>query len=303
MHFIMTTPVLNGARYIDETILSVVTQAGPFAIRYHIQDGGSKDDTPAKVLAWKSRLAKDFPILCQGIEFSFTSEPDAGLYDAVNRGFAACGEGDVMGWINSDDRLEQGTFAAITQILTAYPDISWLCGRGAIIDEASALVLERPLIAFPQDAIAAGIFDGRLGTKFIMQESVFWRPKLWQKAGGVNGKLKLAGDHQLWQRFAEHADLVVVDAIFGYFRSRSDQLSENSRAYWAEIDAALMRVLKWRRILKALAYKFGFIKFRIVTRRYKRDWKCKTIRGLKFGPFIVPLLCLAARPQQKNARL
>ncbi len=299
MHFIITTPVLDGARYIDETILSVVAQSGPFTIRYHIQDGGSKDDTLAKLVAWERRLANDFPILCQVIEFSFVSEPDRGLYDAVNRGFAATGDGDIMGWINSDDRIEQGAFASIVQTLAIFPDISWFCGRGAIMDENGALMKERSLIPYPRRAIAAGIFDGRFEESFIMQESVFWRSSLWQKVGGVNGKLKLAGDHQLWRDFAEHADLVVVDGIVGYFRSRAGQLSENLGNYRDEIDASLSRALRRRRLLQSLFYKFGFIKFHVVTqflerdrsyrreRRYKKGLEYKVIRALKIGRFVI----------------
>src|SRR5207237_2758313 len=90
MHFAIVTPVLNGEKFLDQSILSVVSQAGPFTIRYHIQDGGSKDRTLEILAAWKSRLAHDFPVFCEGIEFSFASAPDRNLFEAVNRGFAAC---------------------------------------------------------------------------------------------------------------------------------------------------------------------------------------------------------------------
>src|ERR1700730_3330723 len=45
MRFGIVTPVLNGEKFLDQTVLSVVSQAGPFTIRYHVQDGGSKDGT------------------------------------------------------------------------------------------------------------------------------------------------------------------------------------------------------------------------------------------------------------------
>jgi len=106
MRFGIVTPVLNGEKFLDQTILSVVSQAGPFTIRYHVQDGGSKDQTLQILAAWKSCLARDFPVFCEGIEFSFASAPDRGLYDAVNRGFAACADLDAMAWIGADDRFE-----------------------------------------------------------------------------------------------------------------------------------------------------------------------------------------------------
>ncbi|HEX7200750.1 MAG TPA: glycosyltransferase, partial [Dongiaceae bacterium] len=87
--FSIVTPVFNGARFLDETILSVVSQAGPFTLSYHVQDGGSTDGTVEKLAAWKERLADGFPVLCGGLEFSYASAPDGGLYDAIRRGFSA----------------------------------------------------------------------------------------------------------------------------------------------------------------------------------------------------------------------
>ena len=54
MRFAIVTPVLNGEKFLDQSILSVVSQTGPFTIRYHVQAGGSKDRT-LEILA--ARLA------------------------------------------------------------------------------------------------------------------------------------------------------------------------------------------------------------------------------------------------------
>ena len=85
--FHLVTPVLNGARFIDEAIFSVVTQRGPFKICYHVQDGGSTDGTLDKLEQWQKRLAtRDFGSRNACVEFSYSSEPDNGMYDAVNKG-------------------------------------------------------------------------------------------------------------------------------------------------------------------------------------------------------------------------
>lgn len=239
MRFIIVTPVLNGQEFLDETILSVVSQSGQFSIRYHVQDGGSTDATGEILEAWKKRLAGDFPIRCRGVEFSFGSEPDHGLYDAVNRGFAACGPADAMTWINADDRLEQGACATVTDIFTANQGVEWLTGRHTLVTESGSFLYLSPLIAYPRDAVAAGIFDGRFATAFVQQEGTFWRPSLWDKVGGVNGNFRLAGDFDLWRRFAQHADLYMVDAILGCFRVRAGQLTTNMVKYYAEVDSSL----------------------------------------------------------------
>ena len=51
---------------------------------------------------------------------------DDGLYDAVNRGFAACGDGDVLSWINADDRYQPATFVAV--ILHKFHNVRWVTG-------------------------------------------------------------------------------------------------------------------------------------------------------------------------------
>ena len=232
MRFSIVTPVLNGEKFLDQTILSVVGQAGPFSIRYHIQDGGSKDGTLEVLAAWQDLLAHGFPVGCEGVEFSFECAPDNGLYDAINRGFAACGDLDAMAWINADDRFEPGAFATVEEIFRNHPDIDWLSGRTTLIDEAGTILGLSPITPFPRKAIEAGIFDGRFsGPLFIQQEGMYWRPTLWTKAGGLDANFRLAGDFDLWRRFAKHSDLVVADTILGCFRVREGQLTTNLAPY------------------------------------------------------------------------
>ena len=116
----IVTPAMNAERFIDETITSVVQQAGDFRIRYHVQDGGSTDNTLRVLEQWASRLeASHFPIRCHGVEFSFSSGPDRGMYAAINRGFAAIlPEGAaLMSWINADDWYSQGAFATAKAVM------------------------------------------------------------------------------------------------------------------------------------------------------------------------------------------
>jgi glycosyltransferase involved in cell wall biosynthesis len=277
MHFAIMTPVLNGERFLDQSILSVVSQAGPFTIRYHVQDGGSKDRTLEILAAWKSRLARDFPLFCEGIEFSFASAPDRGAYDAVNRGFAACAyaNADAMTWIGSDDRFEPGAFATVEEVFRLFPDIDWVTGRTTIIDEVGLMpFMPPPIIPFPRKAIAAGIFDGRFVETCIEQEATFWRPRLWQKAGGVDPNFRLAGDFDLWRRFAKHTDLVVVDRILGCYRVRAGQLSGDMDRYRAEIDASLSPAEIETRAQVAERYVRAGFEYRVVLRHYGEPWAC-----------------------------
>src|SRR5262249_14014436 len=239
MRFCIVTPCRNAAAFIDETIFSVISQAGRFSIRYHVQDGGSTDGTVEKLESWRRLLSSEFPRCCNDIDFSYASEADAGMYHAVDRGFRACGSGDVLAWINADDRYMPSSFAVVSHTFEHWDDIDWVTGRIAIVTEAGFRKHTSARL-FPRKAIRAGVFDLRHFPKLaIAQDSTFWRRRLWEAVGGVNSGLKLIGDYDIWRRFAEHADLVTIDATLSSFRERPGQLSERLSAYHAEMDDCL----------------------------------------------------------------
>lgn len=284
MRFTIVTPCLNGARFIDETILSVVGQAGPFAVRYHVQDGGSTDGTLDKLARWQSLLSGPFPILCDGIDFSYSSAPDGGMYSAINGGFDQCGEGDVMAWINADDRFEPGAFHLVADLLSHFKDVDWLCGRIATLDENGALMVSAPM-PYPRNAIIAGLMDGR-HWEFVQQEGTFWRRRLWLEAGSLDPAFRLAGDFDLWRRFAKYSDLVTVDSILGCYRRRQGQATSDLTNYNAEVDRSMAPAEKLQGAILAHAYlravsprakrSMGFT-YRIIYRQNAEKWVCEEL--------------------------
>jgi tetratricopeptide (TPR) repeat protein len=248
------TPVFNGEEFIDDTIYSVVTQSGDFIIRYHVQDGQSTDGTIDKLKAWERRLhSGDFPILCRGIEFTFASTPDQGMYDAIVQGAAAIDlqDSDFMTWINADDRLAAGSLATVADIFTVFDRVHWLGGRIALIDDRGVTTHLSAPHPVGRQAIRAGLHDGRR-FPFIMQEGTFWRGWLWRKVDGVDTRLKLAGDYDLWRKFAQYAHYLLVDSVLATHRKRSGQLSGDMDGYYSEVDRTLgeeglaLRESTWR---------------------------------------------------------
>ncbi len=79
----------NSEKTIEDTIKSVVRQDYPH-IEYLIIDGNSKDSTLSIIDNYKSHISK------------ITSEPDKGIYDAMNKGIKQA-SGDIVGILNSDD--------------------------------------------------------------------------------------------------------------------------------------------------------------------------------------------------------
>lgn len=237
----IVTPTYNSERYLDTTMASVIEQESgdyPLKIMYHIEDGGSSDGTLEIARRWKSRVEALPKSSGKEIVLTISSEPDRGMYDAINKGFARLPIQltDLMTWINSDDVIAPGAFSAATSITARFPEVTWLGGRASAMDERGAVTGVFPAVPFFTEVFRSGKYDGRGNRPFLMQEGTFWRPSLWERAGGLDATFKLAGDWDLWRRFAEFADYTAVDSVFAFHRKRPGQLSENLSAYHAEID-------------------------------------------------------------------
>lgn len=81
------TATYNSAQTIADTLQSVAQQKG-VEVEHLIIDGGSKDNT--------AKIVQQFP------KVKWHSEPDQGLYDAMNKGLQKA-QGDIIGILNSDD--------------------------------------------------------------------------------------------------------------------------------------------------------------------------------------------------------
>ena len=92
MKISIITATYNSGRTIRETIESVLRQTYT-DFEYIIKDGGSKDDTLAIVKEYAPKF---------GDKIKAISEPDQGIYDAMNKGIQMA-TGDVIGILNSDD--------------------------------------------------------------------------------------------------------------------------------------------------------------------------------------------------------
>jgi glycosyltransferase len=89
MKISIITVVYNNSETIGECIQSVLTQAYR-DLEYIIIDGGSKDGTLETIQAFKGQVSK------------VISEPDGGIYEAMNKGLGLAG-GDIVGFLHSDD--------------------------------------------------------------------------------------------------------------------------------------------------------------------------------------------------------
>lgn len=202
----IVTPNLNGAAYLEQTIESVLSQGYP-NLEYIIIDGGSTDDSVEIIKKHESQLAY------------WISEPDTGLYDAIQKGFDKS-TGEIMAWINSDDFYHPKSFFSVAEIFNL-KEVNWLQGIPSFFDEKGRTIAVESVKRWSKLDYYLGDF------KWIQQESVFWRRSLWEVSGGkIETDMKYAGDLELWLRFFRHEKLYVTNALLGGFRLGSNgQLS------------------------------------------------------------------------------
>jgi glycosyltransferase involved in cell wall biosynthesis len=234
--FGIVTPSFNAARFLRETVESVLSQAGDFEIEYVVADNRSTDGTVEILREYEARVASGgLPPRCRGVSFRWLSEPDGGMYDAINKGFARAA-GDVFAWINADDVYLPGAFDAVSRVLSRFPEIRWVKGITGYIDAASRTTDPGRCNLYRQDWIRYGIYGRE--AYFIQQDSVFFREALWKEAGGADARFRLAGDYALWMAFARLAPLYSLDVPVSRFRAAEGQLSRDSAGYAEECERA-----------------------------------------------------------------
>ncbi|MDD3180114.1 MAG: glycosyltransferase family 2 protein [Opitutaceae bacterium] len=225
----LVTPSFNQAPFLGAALDSVLAQNYP-ALDYVVVDGGSTDGSRDIIATRAAQLAW------------WCSEPDAGMYDALNKGFAQT-RGEIMGWLNSDDLLLPGALRSIGEIFAHFPEVMWLSSLTVstwTTDGNWAGVSTLPgyaRMAFLEGGYLPG---GARHYAWIPQESTFWRRTLWEKSGSyLAASLKLAGDFELWGRFYQHAELVGTPAPLGGFRTHAAQKSRAIETYLDEARPAL----------------------------------------------------------------
>lgn len=286
----VVTPVLNGSEYIDSTIISVLSQEGQFRIRYHVKDGGSTDGTPERLRWWERHLSNEPDlgfVRCLGVTFSYECGKDNGLYDAIDRGFKYLKPkpGSICTWINADDVFTGGAFASAVKVFEANRDCHWIIGtvNACGNDQEELTLLE---LQFPREIISAGLCD-HVHWPFIQQEGSFWSVELWNATGGVDPSFKLAGDWDVWRRFARVADPVHVMWPLGRFRVRSSQLSVTSMAvYVEEMNRTVPRRERDRRLGRVLARPLTPVRMVFRANRRTGDFKCRNVEVAE--PYVRP---------------
>ena len=194
----VVTPSFNQARYLEETIRSVLEQDYS-NLEYILVDGGSSDGSVESF--------KHIPTACL---VGFGEGPRA--TDAINKGFARASR--ILAWLNSDDIFQPGALprrsrrSAASGSRLIYGQANYIDGTGRVIGRfPSARTDYRRL---------------RRGYVHIPQQSAFFRADLWRKVGPLDPTFFFAMDYDLWVRLAAEAPLVHVERVWASFRLHAD---------------------------------------------------------------------------------
>ena len=124
----------NSEKTIQRTIESVLNQTYP-EIEYIIVDGASADQTVEVAESFRKQFEKG-----KGRSLKIVSEPDQGMYDALNKG-AKLAHGELVGQINTDDWYESTAVETMVRLYEKEKyDAAWgsirMCGKKTWIKHA-----------------------------------------------------------------------------------------------------------------------------------------------------------------------
>lgn len=222
-------PSFNHGSFIREALDSILRQDYE-PIECIVVDGGSTDDTLAILESYGDRVR-------------WVSEPDRGLYDAVNKGWAMA-HGEWLGWVNCDDKLCPGAISRLMDVAPSaappvdlvYGDYYRFAADGGILEEFRCGAPDGPSMLRNGNCIF-------IGASLVRRDFV-------ERVGAFDLRYPLAADYDFLVRAVTCGRAAHVAEPLSMFRMHEDSKSQKSRwQMWAET-LAISEALSGRRYLQ-----------------------------------------------------
>ncbi|MBI3601373.1 MAG: glycosyltransferase [Candidatus Omnitrophica bacterium] len=217
----IVTPSYNQARFITEAVESVRDQGYP-DVEHLVMDNCSTDAT--------SGILKEYSHL------SLVCEPDRGQSDALNKGFRMA-SGDIVGWLNADDRYLPGCLKAVADFFTAHPDCDILYGNYRLIDEGSKVLCYRQELPFDLFMLKY------LHVLYIPSTTTFFRRRIFEDGNFLDIRYHYAMDYEFFLRLAlKGYRFSYLPSYLADFRTHADSKSRRQTLVQKEeMEAALLQ--------------------------------------------------------------
>lgn len=197
------TPCYNHGEYLTDTIESVLNQKYN-NFEHIIIDGGSTDNT--------------ISILKKYNHLIWISERDKGSADAIKKGINMS-TGSVLTWLNADDYFAENTFEIVAKLFNENKDLHVLIGAGTFVD-----VNKRYEKLGSTNKITANSLLNRSADQ-IRQPSTFFTRYIYDKVDGINDKLKLVFDYDLFLRMLKITEPKYISDNLSFQRDYETTLS------------------------------------------------------------------------------
>jgi glycosyltransferase involved in cell wall biosynthesis len=203
----IAVPSYNQGRFLDDALTSIFSQE--VDVEVFVLDGGSTDNSLEVIRKWEHRLA------------GWRSHADEGQAAAINEGIAM-GTAPFVCWLNSDDWFLPGGLAKLCAHLDVHPGAAMVYGRAWNVVQKSGK--RYPVWVEPFD-------EKRLALRCIVsQPATLIRRTAWEAIGGVDEKLHMVMDYDLWWRLFKLAGpLQFVDDYVSVNREHQDTKTKTQR--------------------------------------------------------------------------
>lgn len=197
------TPCLNRARFIREAVESVLAQEYPI-LEHIVVDGGSTDGT--------------LEILQEYSHLRLISEPDGGMYDAINKGLELA-QGEVIGLLNSDDLYAPGSLHQVAKAFAQHPQAQAVVGGAEVfLDEGGQRKVVRSNPTIQPEEFWFRVVEGS-----PVSNAWFFRRQVFDIVGSFNTTYRYAADREFLIR-ATLAGIrpVPIPQVLYLYRSHRD---------------------------------------------------------------------------------
>lgn len=196
------SPSLNQGNFIEETILSVLSQEYE-NLEYIIIDGLSSDETLSILEKYSDKVR-------------WISEKDTGQTNAINKGIRLA-TGEIIGYLNSDDILLPNALNVVAQVFRENPATMWITGKSLIIDEDGKNI-RKLVTSYKNLHLRMHNFRSLLVADYISQPATFWKKAIVSDVGYLDESLDYVMDYEYWLRTYQKYRPVFIDQYLAGFR-------------------------------------------------------------------------------------